>query len=356
MQMKMKTLTQLFVLSALMTLMLSSCSKTYYECEPVIEEDSRWPWDITAEWGQESVEFDFKITATKNQTAAVLENPSVDSVMVTTSTGSNFLHYLFVIRNESNTTLFMTNQSVFDVENEDYPKYQSFMFLTEPLDNVIATYMIKNSVNDSLTYEGVISNYNYNEEEYSISITNGIMFNSDSTDSVTIHGDLDMESTPLIANSATSVPVSFSQTTTNIVLNPSGEYGRNTIELIDDTEFETIAEGSWEVTDTTAHILTIIETDDFGETDTLIIQYSLESDTLTFSQFKDPCNDYTDEAECFEQFELNFGLDENSITELSLTSTMTFTKSTSGKRRQIAGSHPAYWFGKTNYFRELYLK
>jgi len=353
MQMKMKTLSQLFILSALM---LSSCSKTYYECEPVIEEDSRWPWDITAEWAQESVEFDFKITATKNQTAAVLEKPSVDSVAVTTSNGTNFLHYLFVIRNESNSTLFMTNQNVFDVENEDYPKYQSFIFLTEPLDNVIATYMIKNSVNDSLTYEGVISNYNYNEENYSISIINEVLFNSDSTDSVTIHGDLDMESTPLIANSATSVPISFSQTTTNIVLNPSGEYGRSTIELIDDTEFETIAEGSWEVTDTTAHILTIIETDDFGETDTLIIQYTLASDTLTFSQSKNPCDGYTDEAECFDQFELNFGLDENSIDELSLTSTMTFTKTTSGKRRLIVGSQPAYWFGKSDYFKKLYSK
>jgi len=118
--------------------------------------------------------------------------------------------------------------------------------------------------------------------------------------------------------------------------------------MIGDTEIETIADGSWEVTDTTANILTIIETDDSGETATLIINYTLESNTLTFSQDIDPCDGFT-EAECFEQFELDFGLAENSITELSLTSTIAFTKS-SGKRRHIGSKQPAYWFGKTNYF------
>ena len=212
--MNMKTLIQFLTLCAVTTLIVSSCSKKYYVCEPVIEEDFRWPWEITSEWQQESVEFDFKITATENQTAAVLDKPSNDSIMVTTSNGSNYLHYLYVIRNESNSTLFITNQKVFDVENDDYPKYQSFIFVTEPLDNVVATYMIKNSAIDSLMYEGVLSNYNYDEEEYSINILNGILFNTaDPTDSVTINGNVDMESTPLIANSAISVPISFSQTT-----------------------------------------------------------------------------------------------------------------------------------------------
>ena len=66
--MNMKTLTQFFILCAVITLFVSSCSKTYYECEPVVvEEDPRWPYDITAEWEQESVNFDFKITSNADQ-------------------------------------------------------------------------------------------------------------------------------------------------------------------------------------------------------------------------------------------------------------------------------------------------
>jgi len=91
-------------------------------------------------------------------------------------------------------------------------------------------------------------------------------------------------------------------------------------------------------------------------TDTLSILYSLESDTLTFSQEKNPCESYADENECFEQFELNFGLAENSITDLGLTSTMAFTKSSAGKRRQLTSKQPAYWFGRSNFFKDLHSK
>jgi len=353
--MNMKTLTQFLILCAGITLTLNSCSKEYYQCEPLAEEDSRWPYNITAEWQQESVDFDFKITSAEDQTAAVLDKPSNDTITVTTSNGTNYLHYLWIIQNESD-TLFISNQTVFDALDDVYPKYQSFIYLTEPLDGVVATCMIINSLSDSLMYEGIISDYEYSEGEYSINISNGILFNSDvATDSVIINGTIDMESYPLIANTAISVPMSFPQTTTNIVLNPNGEYLRSTIEMIGDTEFENIADGSWEVTDTIANIITIIETDEFEETDTLMINYSLVANTLTFVQEKDPCEGFT-ESECFEQFELNFGLADNSITELGLTSTMAFTKPTTGKRKQLTDKQPAYWFGKSTYFKDLYSK
>ena len=115
------------------------------------------------------------------------------------------------------------------------------------------------------------------------------------------------------------------------------------------------------MTDTTANTITIIETYQDWElgatvTDTLDISYTFDSDTLTFSQPQDPCTGYADEAECFGQYELDFGLTENSITALGLISTMLFTKATSGKRKPITNSQPAYWFVKTTYFKDLHSK
>ena len=80
--MNMKTLIQFLILCAGATLIVSSCSKTYYVCEPVAEEeDSRWPWDITAQWNQENVTFDFKITSNVDQLAVDLTTPSEDSLV-----------------------------------------------------------------------------------------------------------------------------------------------------------------------------------------------------------------------------------------------------------------------------------
>ena len=101
-RMNMKTLTQFLILCAGITLTLNSCSKEYYQCEPLAEEDSRWPYNITAEWQQESVDFDFKITSAEDQTAAVLDKPSNDTITVTTSNGTNYLHYLLSERASSN--------------------------------------------------------------------------------------------------------------------------------------------------------------------------------------------------------------------------------------------------------------
>ena len=344
--MNMKTLIQFLILWAGVTLIVSSCSKTYYVCEPVAEEeDSRWPWDITAQWNQENVTFDFKITSNVDQLAVDLTTPSEDSLVAQISGGTaTSLRYLQASSGNTNTILAQ-NQSI---GSESYPLHELVIVYDEGADSGAAVYSV--SENDSVTsedYSGFIG-FTFSSLDYSLALSEQILYNPDSTQTVALDGTIDIETTQLIAGDSISVSRSFPQTTTNIVLNPNGEYSRNTIEMIGNTEIETIADGSWEVTDTTENILTIIETDDSGETATLIINYSLESNTLTFSQDIDPCDGFT-EDECFEQFELDFGLAEDSITELSLTSTIAFTKS-SGKRRHIVSKQPAFWFGKTNYF------
>ena len=264
------------------------------------------------------------------------------------------LKYLQASLGETNIVLAQ-NQSIFD---ETFPLHELFIIYSEPADSGTAVYSIsENDSGDSEDYTGLVQ-FSFNSLDYNLTLSNQILHNSDSTQTVILNGSVNIQTTQLIVDNPISVPISFSQTTTTIILNPSGEYFR----LTDDgSGVPDEAEGTWEVTDTTAKTMTIIETYEDWEsgetvTDTLSISYTFESDILTFSQPKDPCEGYADETECFDQFELNFGLSEGSITELSLTSTMTFTKATSGKRRQISGSQPAYWFGKNTYFRDIYSK
>ena len=352
--MNMKTLTKFLSLCAGLILILNSCSKEYYTCEPVVEEeDSRWPWNITSEWQQENVNFDFKITSNTDQLAVDFSTPSEDSLVAQFSVGTTTsLKYLQASWGDTNIILAQ-NQSI---GSESYPFHELVIVYYEVADSGVAVYSVyEDDSGSSDSYSDLIS-FTFNPLDYSLTLSEQILYNSDSTQTVTLDGAINIETTQLTTDSPVSVPMSFDQTTTNIVLNPNGEYLRSTIEMIGDTEFENIADGSWEVTDTIANIITIIETDEFEETDTLMINYSLESDTLTFSQEKNPCEGYADEAECFEQFELNFGLADNSITELGLTSTMAFTKPTTGKRKQLTNKQPAYWFGKSTYFKDLYSK
>ena len=354
--MNMKTLIQFLILCAGVTLFVSSCSKTYYECEQV-KEDPRWPWNITAEWNQENVIFDFTITSNIDQIAVDFSTPSEDSLVVEFSGGTTTsLKYLQVSFEGANTILAQ-NQSI---GSESYPLHELVIVYDEAADSGDAIYSIsEDNSGDSEDYSGFIG-FTFDISDYSLTISEQILYNSDPTQFVELNGTIDIETTQLIAGDSVSVPRSFPQTTTNIALgdvDSDSAYSRFTTETIEGDTIETTADGWWKVTDTTANILTIIETDDdSGEIDTLIIYYSLEDNILTFVEEKDPCEDSVDETECFGQFEFNFGLAENSINELGLTSTMAFTKSTTGKRRQLISKQPAYWFGKSNYFRDLYSK
>ena len=352
--MNMKTLIQFLILCAGVSLFVSSCSKTYYECEePVVdEEDPRWPWNITAEWNQENVNFDFTITSNIDQLAVDFSTPSEDSLVAQfTGETTTSLKYLQVSFEGANTILAQ-NQPI---GSESYPLHELVIVYDEGAESGDAVYtLIEAETSDTINYTGTIG-FTFDPLEYSLTLDEQILYNSDEpTQNVALNGTVDIETTQLEAGFADTVSRSFPQTTTNIVLNPDSAYSRSTTETIGDEEIETIADGWWKVTDTTANILTIIETDDSGEIDTLIINYSLEANTLTFVQEKDPCEGFT-ESECFEQFEFAFGLAESSITALSLTSTMAFSNS-SGKRRNIVSKIPAYWFGNSNYFKDLYSK
>jgi len=346
--MNMKTLIRLLILFAGVTLIVSSCSKTYYVCEPVVEEeDPRWPWNITAIWNQENVSFDFTITSDIDQLAVDFSTPSEDSLVAqfTGETTTSFSLKYLQVSFEGNNTILAQNQPI---GSESYPLHELVIVYDEAPDSGAAVYSIsEDDSGDSEYYSGFIG-FTFNYLDYMLSLSDQTLYNSDSSQSVNLNGTIDINTTQLVAGVDSSVSRSFPQTTTNIVLNPNGEYIRMTTEMIGNENDTTSADGSWEVTDTTANILTVIETDDSGETATLIINYILESNTLTFSQDIDPCEGFT-EAECYEQFELDFGLAENSITGLSLTSTIAFSKS-SGKQRPIVSKQPAYWFGKTNYF------
>ena len=347
--MNMKTLIQFLILCAGVTLIVSSCSKTYYECEPVVEEeDPRWPYNITAIWNQENVSFDFTITSDIDQLAVDFSTPSEDSLVAqfTGETTTSFSLKYLQVSFEGNNTILAQNQPI---GSESYPLHELVIVYDEAPDSGAAVYSIsEDDSGDSEYYSGFIG-FTFNYLDYMLSLSDQTLYNSDSSQSVNLNGTIDINTTQLVAGVDSSVSRSFPQTTTNIVLNPNGEYIRMTTEMIGNENDTTSADGSWEVTDTIANIITIIETDEFEETDTLIINYSLESDILTFSQEKNPCEGYADEAECYRQFELNFGLAEDSITELGLTSTIAFSKS-SGKQRPIVSKQPAYWFGKTNYF------
>jgi len=346
---------RLFTFSILIVLLAGGCSKEYHVCESADEEDSRWPWNITAEWNQQSVNFDFRITSDSDQLAVDFLAPSDETIEATLSDGGNSeLNFLQSSSGDTN-KLFVRNQSIFD---ESYPMHELIIIYFDAADSGAAVYSIsENESESSEDYTGMVY-FTFNSLDYSLSLSSQSLYNLDSTKSVTLNGSVNMETTQLIAENSISVPLSSDQTTTTIILNPSGEYFR----LTDDgSGVPDEAQGTWEVTDTTAKTISIIETYEDWEsgetvTDTLSISYTFETDFLTFSQEKDPCAGYTDNSECFEQFELNFGLSENSITALSLTSTMIFTKASSGKQRQITGSQPAYWFGKTTYFKDLYLK
>jgi len=352
--MNMKTLIRLLILFAVVTLIVSSCSKTYYVCEPVVEEeDPRWPWNITAIWNQENVSFDFTITSDIDQLAVDFSTPSEDSLVAqfTGETTTSFSLKYLQVSFEGNNTILAQNQPI---GSESYPLHELVIVYDEAPDSGAAVYSIsEDDSGDSEYYSGFIG-FTFNYLDYMLSLSDQTLYNSDSSQSVNLNGTIDINTTQLVAGVDNSVSRSFPQTTTNIVLNPDSAYSRSTTETIGEEEIETIADGWWKVTDTTANILTIIETDDSGEIDTLIINYSLVANTLTFVQEKDPCEGFT-ESECFEQFEFAFGLAESSITALSLTSTMAFTNS-SGKRRNIVSKIPAYWFGNSNYFKDLYSK
>jgi hypothetical protein len=353
--MNMKTLTQFLILCASITLTLNSCSKKYYQCEPLAEEDSRWPYNITAEWQQENVNFDFNITSDTDQLAVDFLTPSEDSLVAQFSVGTaTSLKYLQASLGDTNIILAQ-NQSIGGAQ---YPLHELVIVYYEVADSGAAVYSIsQDNSGVSEDFSNFIG-FTFNPLDYSLTLSEQILYNTDSTQTVTLGGTINIESTQLFSDNPVSVPLSFSQTTTTIILNPGGEYFR----LTDDgSGVPDEAEGTWEVTDTSENVIKIIETyDNFetGETvtDTLSILYSLESDTLTFSQEKNPCESYADENECFEQFELNFGLAENSITDLGLTSTMAFTKSSAGKRRQLTSKQPAYWFGRSNFFKDLHSK
>ncbi len=350
--MNMKTLIQSLILCAGVTLIVSSCSKTYYVCEPVVEEeDPRWPWNITAQWNQENVSFDFTITSNIDQLAVDFSTPSEDSLVAQiTGVPPASLKYLLV--SIEGDTILAQNQPI---GSESYPLHELVIVYDEAPDSGAAVYSIsEDDSGDSEYYSGFIG-FTFNYLDYMLSLSDQTLYNSDSSQSVNLNGTIDINTTQLVAGVDNSVSRSFPQTTTNIVLNPNGEYIRMTTEMIGNENDTTSADGSWEVTDTIANIITIIETDEFEETDTLMINYSLVANTLTFVQEKDPCEGFT-ESECFEQFELNFGLADNSITELGLTSTMAFTKPTTGKRKQLTNKQPAYWFGKSTYFKDLYSK
>ncbi len=353
--MKMKTLIQFLIPFVATALIVNSCSKTYYECEPTNEEDPRWPWNITAEWEQESVNFDFKITSNSDQLAVDFTTPSEDSLVAQFSDGTSAsLKYLQASLGDTNIILAQNHS----IGSDSYPLHELIIVDYSDVDPDTAVYSIStDDSGDSEDYSGLVQ-FSFDPSGYALSLSEQTLFNSDSSQSVNLNGAIDINTTQLVANNPISVPLSFTQTTTTIILNPSGEYFRLTN---DGSGVPDEADGTWEVTDTTAKTMTIIETYEDWEsgetvTETLSISYTFESDILTFSQSKDPCEGYADEAECFDQFELNFGLSEGSITELSLTSTMTFNKATTGKERKITGFQPAYWFGKTNYFKELYLK
>ena len=211
---------RLFTFSILIVLLAGGCSKEYHVCESADEEDSRWPWNITAEWNQQSVNFDFRITSDSDQLAVDFLAPSNETIEATLSDGGNSeLNFLQSSSGDTN-KLFVRNQSIFD---ESYPMHELIIIYFDAADSGAAVYSIsENESESSEDYTGMVY-FTFNSLDYSLSLSSQSLYNLDSTKSVTLNGSVNMETTQLIAENSISVPLSSDQTTTTIILNPSGE-------------------------------------------------------------------------------------------------------------------------------------
>mgnify|MGYP001217863622 CR=1 FL=1 len=167
--MNMKTLIRLLILCAGVTLIVSSCSKTYYVCEPVVEEeDPRWPWNITAIWNQENVSFDFTITSNIDQLAVDFSTPSEDSLVAQfTGETTTSLKYLQVSFEGANTILAQ-NQPI---GSESYPLHELVIIYDEGAESGDAVYtLIESETSDTVNYGGFIG-FIFDPLDYSLTIS-----------------------------------------------------------------------------------------------------------------------------------------------------------------------------------------
>ena len=303
-------------------------------CEDKDEKDR--PQELVGTWFMHDSDVKMKLTSNINQNGIDPYAKGASSLSVTGNSVDVLLNYLMVSYLETDmedTVLVLSNNQMGSYNNLTYP-FVSLMLSVDEFGQKFGYLDVAISENEYDVYLNS-SDYHYEKDSYSLSMSSDTLFTVDF-----ITGEVDSSNYVVLDGTYQAKPMSLTANIETLIdFQMFGEDGmvdeNQSVKLESDglatfsgyDSYEEISYndlGEWYVEGNLIYFI-MEQSDDYAQSngiDTMAFNYQLNGSDLTLIEEQDVCEDFysedIDDSFCYKHYEMTFGLQSNSISELKL--------------------------------------
>ena len=303
-------------------------------CEDKDEKDR--PQELVGTWFMHDSDVKMKLTSNINQNGIDPYAKGASSLSVTGNSVDVLLNYLMVSYLETDTedtVLVLSNNQMGSYNNLTYP-FVSLMLSVDEFGQKFGYLDVAISENEYDVYLNS-SDYHYEKDSYSLSMSSDTLFTVDF-----ITGEVDSSNYVVLDGTYQAKPMSLTANIETLIdFQMFGEDGmvdeNQSVKLESDglatfsgyDSYEEISYndlGEWYVEGNLIYFI-MEQSDDYSQSngiDTMAFNYQLNGTDLTLIEEQDVCEEFysedIDDSFCYKHYEMTFGLQSNSISELKL--------------------------------------